>query len=382
MRILIPLTAFLCVMCLLAAPVALAQDDEDEEVDLSWADADSIDVYDESVGDFLDYETDALERAAWEAYGDEDWELAARFYLAYLQYNVSDGGNIYNLACCYGLMGEAELAAMYLDRAVDAGFTDIGHISWDPDFDPVRETDVFSETFDSIVEAAEVEEAKKGEMIYSLAPTFLPCRIMLPEDYDPEENYTLLIGLHGYGASPDSFIQLWERFDDPDFIYISPQAPYPFSVGNDIGYSWDTWHEDNEDFLPQVTTLTEMYVSSLVKSMSEQFNIDSVYLMGFSQGCGYTYMAGIHHHEQFDGLICFGGWLDTDWITDENLEAATDLRVFIAHGTSDRMVEFESGTAARDLLLDKGYDVTFHEFDGAHRVPEEALQAAQAWMNE
>ena len=367
-------------LCLIAAPFAIAQDDEEEEVDLSWADADSIDVYDASEGDFLDNDTAALERAAWEAYGNEDWELAAQLYLAYLRYNMTDGRNMYNLACCYGLMGEAELAAVYLERAIGSGFENIEFVAMDPDFELVRDNDIFSETFDRLAQAAAEEEALSGDVIFNMAPTFLPCRMMVPDEFDPDEGNTLVIGLHGYGASPDSFIRLWERFDNPDFIYIAPQAPYPFSIGNDFGYSWDTWDEDNEDFWPQVAILTEMYVASIVENMEKQYNIDKVYLLGFSQGCGYTYMTGIHNHELFDGLICFGGWLDTDWLTDEDIDAAVALPIFIAHGTSDRMVEFESGIAARDLLLDKGFDVTFYEFDGAHTVPEEALQAAQAWM--
>ena len=373
---------FFCALCLVAGPVAVAQDEEEEEVDLSWANADAIDVSDASAGDFLDYDVAALERAAWEAYGNEEWELAARLYLAYLKYNVTDGGNIYNLACCYGLLGEADLAAMYLERAVSAGFTDIEHISWDPDFDSVRETDVFSQTFDEIVLIAQEQEAELGDITYTVAPVFLSGRIKLPENFDPEEPHTLVVGLHGYGSNPDQFMVLWDRFDNPDFIFVSPRAPYPFPVGSEVGYSWDTSAPGQEEIWAQTATLSEYFVTEVVRDMKERYNIDKVYLLGFSQGCGYTYMTGIHNPELFDGLICFGGWLDTDWLSKEDIEAANGLRVFIGHGTADRMVDIETGIAARDLLMEAGYDVTFYEFDGAHTVQEEALQVAQEWMKE
>jgi phospholipase/carboxylesterase len=361
---------------------AAAGGQEEGVVDLSWAGVESIDVLDSAAGDFLDFDIAALEKAAWEAYQAQEWENAARYYLAYIRYNATDGGNIYNLACCYGLMGEADLAAMYLDRAVRAGFTDIEHISWDPDFDSVRESEVFASTMDRITAAAAEEEARLGDIFYIEAPVYQSGRLMLPADFDPEEPHMLVVGLHGYGSNPDRFITLWERFADPDFIYVSPRAPYPFSVGNEVGYSWDTSAPGHEEILYEVGMLTEVFVADVVREMKSRYNIDKVYLMGFSQGCGYTYLAGIHNHELFDGLICFGGRLDTDLLSEEDIRAANHLRVFIGHGTEDRMVELETGIAARDLLLDCGYDVTFHEFEGGHSVPEEVCLAAQEWMKE
>jgi phospholipase/carboxylesterase len=153
-------------------------------------------------------------------------------------------------------------------------------------------------------------------------------------------------------------------------------------VGNEIGYSWAASDESDESVWPRSATDTEDYVVSIVNEMKSRFNIGKVYLLGFSQGCGFTYMTGIQHHELFDGLICFGGWLDTDWISGEEIAEAASLRVFIGHGTQDRMVEFETGVEARDTLEAAGYDVTFYEFDGAHAVPEEMCLAVNEWLNE
>jgi phospholipase/carboxylesterase len=194
--------------------------------------------------------------------------------------------------------------------------------------------------------------------------------------------YPLVVGLHGYGSNPDRFITLWERFAGHDFIYAVPRAPYPFLVGKWIGYSWAKGIPGHRLMSERATTMTERYIAGVVKNLCNQYSVSDVYLLGFSQGCAFTYQAGIKNHELFDGLICFGGWLDTDWISEEAISAANSLRIFIAHGTEDRMVEYESGIKARDCLEEHGYDVTFHEFDGAHSVPEEALQAAETWMKE
>ncbi|TES91104.1 MAG: phospholipase, partial [Candidatus Cloacimonadota bacterium] len=58
------------------------------------------------------------------------------------------------------------------------------------------------------------------------------------------------------------------------------------------------------------------------------------------------------------------------------------LKVFIAHGKEDPMVKFETGVKAKEVLEDNGYDITFHDFEGGHSVPEEILKKTVKWMKE
>lgn len=44
----------------------------------------------------------------------------------------------YNIACGYGIQGDAENALLWLDRAIDKGFDDVAHLEKDSDLDPVR----------------------------------------------------------------------------------------------------------------------------------------------------------------------------------------------------------------------------------------------------
>ena len=379
----ISLTSFvlLCLSILLFVPSATGQENE-TEIGEEWDWVETVDPFDPDYGDFLDLDTGLIEQIAWEAYQDQDYENAAKYYLAMLQYNVTDGGNIYNLACCYGLLGEAELAALYVERAFSAGFQDLEHIGRDPDFDRVRDSEPFVEVMQILHARVDEEKFGLGDLIFTDAEALFECRVQVPENFDPDDNCTLVVGLHGLGGDPDGFMTLWERFADHNFIYATPRAPYPFSVGNRVGYSWFKWDENDDSLWSNSAKLTEAYVAGVVKDLEGRYNVDKVVLLGFSQGCALTYMAGIHNHELFDGLICFGGWLDTDWLDEETLETASDLRVFIAHGNEDQICEFEGGIKAWDILESYGYDVTFHEFDGGHRVPEEALQEAEIWMNE
>ena len=341
--------------------------------------------YAKSVGNFLDIDLKKIEREAREAYDAQEYEKAARLYLKYLSWDVTDGGNIYNLACCYGLLGKPELAAKFLERAYKAGFTDVGWMKHDPDFKKVKENERFKATIASLEEKAKHKKEGKGEAIYISASAEFRCRLKFPEGYDPEKTYPLLVGLHGYGSDPESFIGLWKRFDSPQFIYAVPQAPYPYLRGNEQGYSWTAQLPDENPAWERSRLESEEYVARLVKHLKNEYKVGDTYLLGFSQGCGMTYTIGIKNHELFKGLICFGGWFSKDWLVKKagiDLNEMNDLRVFIAHGSKDQMVKIDKGLEAKEILEKHGYNVTFYEFDGAHQVPKEALLEAQKWMNE
>jgi len=282
-------------------------------------------------------------------------------------------------------LGKAELAAMYLERAYKAGFTDVGWMKNDPDFEKVREDECFKALIANLEEKAKHKEEGKGDAIYISASAEFRCRLMFPEGYDAEKTYPLLVGLHGYGSDPESFVGLWKRFDSPQFIYAVPQAPYPYLRGNEQGYSWEAPLPDEDPAGERSKLMAEDYVAKLVKHLKNEYKVGDAYLLGFSQGCGMTYTTGIKNHELFKGLICFGGWFSKDRLVKKagiDLNEMNDLRVFIAHGSKDNMVKPEEGLKARDILKEHGYNVTFYEFDGGHQVPKEALLAAQKWMAE
>ncbi len=341
--------------------------------------------YAKSVGNFLDLDLKELEKQAREAYDAQKYEKAARLYLRYLRRNITDGGAIYNLACCYGLLGKPDLAAKSLERAYKVGFTDVGWMKNDPDFEKVKENKRFKATIAGLEEKAKHKEEGRGDTIHISASAEFRCRLKFPEGYDKSKSYPLLVGLHGYGSDPDSFVGLWERFDNPQFIYAVPQAPYPYLRGNEQGYSWEAPVPWDNLISERSWGESEAYVANLVKHLKNEYKVGDTYLLGFSQGCGLAYSAGLKNHELFAGVIAFGGWLSTEWLVEKSgfdLKEAKTLRIFIAHGSKDNVVKPEESLKAKSILEKHGYNVTFYEFDGAHQVPKEALLKAQKWMAE
>ncbi|MBD3277301.1 MAG: hypothetical protein GF388_03290 [Candidatus Aegiribacteria sp.] len=327
---------------------------------------------------FLDTDFDSIAAEAHQAYLENDFETAVELYLSYLRYNARDVSALYNLACCYGLLQDEDMAADFMLRAVRAGFDDIGWIMGDPDFDGVRNGEIFTPALDSLAAAVQ-EREEKFDTFYAPCETMLPVLVRLPENYEPSKEYQLLIGLHGYGANPESFARLWNEFHDRDFIYIVPRAPYPRFSGATPGYSWMIW-SDNEDLSRSTAAGSIEYIGEVTRAALNTYNVSETYLMGFSQGCSFTYTAGLIDPNLYDGLICFAGWLDQDEISADYLEDTVDVRVFIAHGHEDQMVEYSASSNAFEYLSSHGFDVEFVDFQGGHTVDTETLRMAEEWM--
>ena len=356
--------------------VLMAQNDGLDSLLLQVKD---IDIYNPHTGDFLDVNPNIYAVKAYEYYNASDFETAAQYYLKFLQFNNSNANAIYNLACCYGLLGKDSLATSYLIRAYYAGFTDIAHIMEDPDFDGVRDALTFISLLDSLEKVQKKAEELRGTKIFIPANELHACRIKIPLNYDPEQSYPLIIGLHGWGDNADNFINVEQKFPEMNVIFVSPEAPYEFGPGTDIGYSWIQGYDDPNIF-DQSVTLSEEYILNVIEFMKGNYTIDDVYLMGFSQGCWMTYYIGIRNPELFHGLLCFGGELPADMLGEDTLIHAKDLPVFIVHGENDRVIPVVMGENALSILQDRDYRCEILIFDGAHEIPEQGLKEGFLWL--
>jgi len=354
----------------------------------------AIDPLAEDAGVYLDFNPSLYKPVAFQAYEAGDYRLAAQVLLYVLKNDINDAQLLYLLACCYGWLDDSRQAALCLTRAGRAGFEDLKRLADEPAFERLRGDVLFDRAVASLIERVQLAHLAPGELRYIQAAALLPYRVLPPAGYDPRQACPLVIGLHGYGSNGEWFARIWAGFSDPRFIYAAPQAPYAAPPaqydegGLQPGYSWYDVAQaySSPSAVPgeiaaavQEKELSEQYVLSLIDELKQQYEISEVYLLGFSQGGIMAYDIGVRHPGLLSGVMCFGAPLAGD-LDAAQLAAGSGLRVFIAHGTSDRSVEIARAYAARDTLQAAGYDVTFMEYAGGHGLGVEALQAAQAWM--
>ncbi|MFW2388065.1 MAG: alpha/beta hydrolase family esterase, partial [Polyangiales bacterium] len=108
-----------------------------------------------------------------------------------------------------------------------------------------------------------------------------PADVDIPNDYDPEVSYPLVMLLHGAGAdgaTQAGYFQLTNFVDPKQFIMV-----YPDGTPNDEGRR--LWNGaaccTADDEIDDVA-----YISGLIEEAQETYNIDSkrVYLIGHSNG--------------------------------------------------------------------------------------------------
>lgn len=340
-----------------------------------------IDPLDPAAGDFLDIDLAPYLELGLGSVEEGEYALAARYFLAYLTRHSGSHAVIYSLACCYGLLGEPELASLYLRRAVAAGFYDLELVRTDPDFDRVRGHPAFEEAVDWLETVVAAPPDYAGELLVVECVSPIPCLYRAPDDRDLSGGVPLVIGLHGYGDSPENFIRLWEFFEDPGFVLACPRGPYAVSVQGTLGWSWFA-PPDARDGGPGTDGLAIELLSASIDSLRARFHVSRVVLLGFSQGCSLAWQAGLEQPDRFDGIAGLGGRLDPAWIEGSPPVPEDGLPVFVANGTQDGSAPAAEGESAAAVLAEHGCTVTLRTWDGEHRLYGGILREVQRWIEE
>ena len=104
-------------------------------------------------------------------------------------------------------------------------------------------------------------------------------------------------------------------------------------------------------------------------------------LGGFSMGSVMSYSLGLGADRPAPaGILAFSGFVPVVDGWEPDLDGRRDVRVFVAHGRNDPIMEVGFARRARALLEGGGLDVEYHESDAAHQIDPAHVPAAKAWL--
>lgn len=170
----------------------------------------------------------------------------------------------------------------------------------------------------------------------------------------------LLIMLHGATQrADDMFWYLGSAHEEAGVAVLAP---------NSIETTWDAI--GNRAFGEDVYALDQ-----LLERVFETTAIDParVSVGGFSDGATYALSLGLINGDFFKSIVAFSPGFVI------NGDAHGKPRIFISHGTNDRILPINGcGRRIAGELKGKAYDVTFHEFDGDHEIPEDVAREGLA----
>lgn len=202
--------------------------------------------------------------------------------------------------------------------------------------------------------------------------------LILEPDDGPARS--VLVWLHGLGATADDFADLNHRLQCPGLRIIALQAPRQAVTvfGGEIAPSWF-------DILPKPGGRVTSELGDLEKTagrihaefeQQREAGIGQFAVGGFSQGGAQALFTALTHPEPLAAVVCLSCYLpQDDHLTQQADRLTLQTPVFMAHGTEDDVVLHEYGEASRDWLCKHGATVDWHTGTFAHTVTEEELAA-------
>ena len=115
--------------------------------------------------------------------------------------------------------------------------------------------------------------------------------------------------------------------------------------------------------------------------MKEKYNLDEVYLGGFSQGAIMSYSIGLLYPNEVAGVVAFSGRLLEEIKPLVKKDAYLQkLNVFVAHGVQDNTLPIHYARQAKDYIESLGIAVSYHEYPIGHQISSDVLQDLNDWF--
>lgn len=242
---------------------------------------------------------------------------------------------------------------------------------------------VFSIAFSQVTIAQE----NKVQEIYMEGPSLHKALVDLPDGYDPDKRYDLIIYLPARGGTAEEEIKTWDSISRKDsFIFVTLQAPYPILIPNgNLGFEWYISQTSDTILLERFINSSVEVTSNLAIDLRSIYSIGDIYLLGFSQGGAQAFFTGFSHPELFSGIMSFSAGIEEQLFKPGIIRGASGMPVFLAVGKNEiwgRNNVYNKVLESGSLLEDRGFDVMLIEFEGGHEMPEEVLEQALDWMLE
>jgi len=206
----------------------------------------------------------------------------------------------------------------------------------------------------------------------------LNCHYLLLKPAAIDSHTALVLTLHGFGANPESMLQLTARLFDGQPVIASLQGPNQFFLGTDrreVGYGWITSRRPAES-----VRLHHEMVLHVAAEAGREFGIapGRRLLVGFSQSVGLNYRFAATHPDAIRGVIGLCGGLPGDW--DEGpYEPVTAAVLHIAR-SGDQFYPPTVTERYAERLRRRAADVEFHLIDGGHQMPSRGGRIVEPWL--
>lgn len=184
--------------------------------------------------------------------------------------------------------------------------------------------------------------------------------LYVPKSYKPGVPMPVMMMLHGFAGTGDGVRGMFPLAEEFGIIMIAPESR---------GLTWGRSVPGFDDDV--------RYLGPAYRHVAGMLDLDPEHhaLGGVSDGAGYALSMGLAYGNVWNHLIVFMGG---QMIPFRNQGKP---KIFMAHGIDDTQMPIDK-TARKYVpqLKSEGYDVTYHEYKGGHRVPPGEIREAFQWF--
>lgn len=196
-----------------------------------------------------------------------------------------------------------------------------------------------------------------------------------------------IIWLHGLGADGADFVPIAEEITLPVAVrYIFPHAPkQPVTING--GFIMRAWYDIVSGDIGTRQDAAgirgaQMEIEKFISQERARGIVpENIFLAGFSQGGAIALHTGLRHSEQLGGILALSTYLPLAASLQEEASGnSKNTPIFMAHGLSDPIVPYTLGKASKEILLQQGYSLDWHEYAMPHSVCQEEVEDIEAWL--
>jgi phospholipase/carboxylesterase len=194
---------------------------------------------------------------------------------------------------------------------------------------------------------------------------------------------SLVILLHGYGASGDDLIGLADAWQGtlPQTVFVAPHAPEMLPYRGYAGYQWfPLTFRDPGEIWRGVCTATPA-LERFLDSELARYRVDPrrLVLVGFSQGTMLALHVGLRRSTAPAAIVGFSGIIAGPEHLERDIKARPPVQLI--HGDQDELIPIDALHITREALATAGLAVEWHIRRGlGHGIDPEGQELAGAFL--
>jgi len=205
----------------------------------------------------------------------------------------------------------------------------------------------------------------------------------------PGKHSATFIFLHGLGDTGDGWCQMLSEICPDHIKVICPNAPIT-PVTLNMGMRMPSWFDiaslqfDSKEDEPGILQSSDRLKKMIDDEVNAGIPYEKIAIGGFSQGGAVAIHTFITHEQKLAGIVALSTFLTLHKKFAENKKDVNkDTKGFLAHGTSDPVVNLKYGEMTRDVLQSHFTNILWKTYSGmGHSSEPKEIKDAKAFLKD